>query len=173
MKMYKLGIEPGELLDIINGRKVPTKAIVQGLAKELDSDVLYLRKTRRGSQNGPGGKVRLLALSLVLTTSLGCSRRNPKEWYLTAYENERYVFSHDHKKYTAECFQSFGTGKKVPDLTPDCSILIMIPGIGHQVSVGTGSNSTWLSMETWAIYTPAGDSGPQYQLKFVSIEPEK
>jgi hypothetical protein len=32
------------LLDMINCRMKPTKAVVQGLAKELDSDVRYLEK---------------------------------------------------------------------------------------------------------------------------------
>jgi hypothetical protein len=40
----KLGLEPSELLDMINCRMKPTKAVVQGLAKELDSDVRYLEK---------------------------------------------------------------------------------------------------------------------------------
>jgi hypothetical protein len=34
----KLGIDPGELLRMINGKVVPTRAVIQGLAKELDSD---------------------------------------------------------------------------------------------------------------------------------------
>jgi len=35
----KLGVDPMELLRMINGRAVPTKAVIAGLAKELDSDV--------------------------------------------------------------------------------------------------------------------------------------
>jgi hypothetical protein len=34
----KLGIDPMLLLRMINGREVPTKAIISGLAKERDSD---------------------------------------------------------------------------------------------------------------------------------------
>jgi plasmid maintenance system antidote protein VapI len=40
----KLGVEPSELLDMINGRVKPTRAVIAGLAKELDSDVRYLEK---------------------------------------------------------------------------------------------------------------------------------
>jgi hypothetical protein len=39
-----LGIDPMLLLRMINGREVPTKAVIAGLAKELDSDVRYLEK---------------------------------------------------------------------------------------------------------------------------------
>jgi transcriptional regulator with XRE-family HTH domain len=40
----KLGIDPMELLRMINGKTVPTKAVIAGLAKELGSDVQYLEK---------------------------------------------------------------------------------------------------------------------------------
>jgi hypothetical protein len=40
----KLAVDPMELLRMINGRAIPTKAIVAGLAKELDSDPSYLEK---------------------------------------------------------------------------------------------------------------------------------
>jgi hypothetical protein len=40
----KLGIDPMELLRMINGKVMPTKAIISGLASELDSDVRYLEK---------------------------------------------------------------------------------------------------------------------------------
>jgi hypothetical protein len=78
---------------------------------------------------------RLMCLSIVLLAGLsGCRTQDPTKWYLTAYENEKFIFHHDHKKYIAECFQSFGPGKKTPDLTPDCTDLIAVPGIGlfHQ-----------------------------------------
>jgi hypothetical protein len=39
-----LSIDPTELLRMINGEVLPTKAVVQGLARELDSDVRYLEK---------------------------------------------------------------------------------------------------------------------------------
>jgi hypothetical protein len=39
-----LGIDPVELLPMINGKAVPTKVIIQGLAKQLDSDPRYLEK---------------------------------------------------------------------------------------------------------------------------------
>jgi hypothetical protein len=33
-----------QLLDMINGKVVPTRAVISGLAKELDSDVRFLQK---------------------------------------------------------------------------------------------------------------------------------
>jgi hypothetical protein len=40
----KLGIEPMELLRMINGKVAPTKAALAGLARELDSDIKDLTK---------------------------------------------------------------------------------------------------------------------------------
>jgi hypothetical protein len=40
----KLGVDPIELLHILHGEALPTKAIIAGLAKELDSDPRYLEK---------------------------------------------------------------------------------------------------------------------------------
>jgi transcriptional regulator with XRE-family HTH domain len=40
----KLGIDPVELLRMFNGYVVPSKAVIAGLAKELNSDVRYLEK---------------------------------------------------------------------------------------------------------------------------------
>jgi plasmid maintenance system antidote protein VapI len=40
----KLGIDPMELLRMINGRSVATKAVIAGLDKDLDSDPRYLEK---------------------------------------------------------------------------------------------------------------------------------
>jgi hypothetical protein len=40
----KLGIDLTELLRMINGKVVPTKQVIAGLARELDSDVRYLEK---------------------------------------------------------------------------------------------------------------------------------
>jgi hypothetical protein len=40
----KLGVDPTELLRMINGKIMPTKAVISGLARELDSDVRYLEK---------------------------------------------------------------------------------------------------------------------------------
>ena len=49
----KLGIDPAELLRMINGRTKPTKAVIAGLAKELDSDVRYLEKLVAEIGTGP------------------------------------------------------------------------------------------------------------------------
>jgi hypothetical protein len=40
----KLGIDPIELLQMINGKAVPTRAAIRGLAKELHSNVSLLTK---------------------------------------------------------------------------------------------------------------------------------
>ena len=40
----KLGVDPIVLLSMINGRVKPTKAVISGLARELNSDVRYLEK---------------------------------------------------------------------------------------------------------------------------------
>jgi putative sterol carrier protein len=40
----KLVIDPAVLLSMINGKVMPTKAVISGLARELDSDVRYLEK---------------------------------------------------------------------------------------------------------------------------------
>jgi transcriptional regulator with XRE-family HTH domain len=40
----ELKMEPGELLKMINGSAVPTRQVIAGLAKALDSDVRYLEK---------------------------------------------------------------------------------------------------------------------------------
>ena len=39
-----LGIDPMELVEMINGKVVPTKAVISGLAKELHSNVSLLTK---------------------------------------------------------------------------------------------------------------------------------
>jgi hypothetical protein len=40
----KLGIDPMELLQMINGKVMPTRAVISGLAKELHSKVSLLTK---------------------------------------------------------------------------------------------------------------------------------
>jgi hypothetical protein len=40
----KLRMDPGELLQMINGKVVPTKIVISGLARELHSSVSFLTK---------------------------------------------------------------------------------------------------------------------------------
>jgi hypothetical protein len=40
----KLGVDPIELLHMLTGEGLPTKAVIASLAKELDSDSRYLEK---------------------------------------------------------------------------------------------------------------------------------
>jgi hypothetical protein len=42
--VFKLGIDPMELLQMINGKVLPTRAVISGLAKELHSNVSLLTK---------------------------------------------------------------------------------------------------------------------------------
>jgi hypothetical protein len=111
-----------------------------------------------------------LVISVALAGVTGCSQSDlhPSKWYLTGYENNRFIIQHDHKTYIAECFQSFSFKNK-PDSTPDCSTMLEIPGIGHEIPEKTLDNVSWLSTGSFGIYTPAGDDGPQYQLKFITI----
>jgi putative sterol carrier protein len=47
----KLRMDPMELLQMINGEVVPTKAVISGLAKELHSNVSLL--TKLATENKP------------------------------------------------------------------------------------------------------------------------
>jgi hypothetical protein len=40
----KLGVDPMELLQMINGKVVPTRAVISGMAKQLRSNVSLLTK---------------------------------------------------------------------------------------------------------------------------------
>jgi plasmid maintenance system antidote protein VapI len=40
----RIGVLPSELLAMINGSRKPTRAVIAGLARELDSDVRHLEK---------------------------------------------------------------------------------------------------------------------------------
>jgi hypothetical protein len=51
----KLGIDPMLLLRMINGKEVATKAVIAGLAKELDSDPRYLEKLAAENWEGLNG----------------------------------------------------------------------------------------------------------------------
>ncbi len=39
-------------------------------------------------------KTLFVDLALVLTTLLGC--KDSSKWYLTGYDNEQFIFKHDH-----------------------------------------------------------------------------
>jgi hypothetical protein len=114
---------------------------------------------------------RLLFTVFAFAVLAGCkSAHDPAKWYLTGYENGKLLIRHDHKLYTARCFQSFSAGQKNPDSTPQCSDMLEIPGIGHEIPEKSGKDTTWLSMANYAYFTPTGDGGPQYQLIFDSIK---
>jgi hypothetical protein len=118
----------------------------------------------------------LTLLTLAFTVGMmGCESHDPSKWYFTGYENSRYIFQHDHEVYTAECIQSFGVGagQNQQDATPDCTDIIELVGIGHEVPEMTAGNVSWLAIANMAIYTPTGDLGPQLQFNFTSIKGEK
>jgi len=118
--------------------------------------------------------VRPFVIVLSVAVIAGCKPApDPAKWYLIEYENKQFIFQHDHKRYTAECFQSFSTGRKDPDSTPDCTGILTIHGVGQEIPEKWGDQVRWLSAGTFAIFTPAGDGGPQLQFTFVSIRESK
>jgi hypothetical protein len=75
----------------------------------------------------------MLILAVLLTVGLlaGCEpARDPAKWYLTGYENRKFLFEHDHKRYTAECMASFSGTSRQPDTVSDCTFILDAPGIG-------------------------------------------
>jgi len=114
----------------------------------------------------------LAALSLSISVIAGCKpAHDPAKWYLTGYENGKLLIQHDHKLYTGRCYQSFSAGQKDPDGTPQCSDMLTVPGIGHEIPEKSYKGEvSWLSMADYAFFTPMGDGGPQYQLIFDSIK---
>jgi hypothetical protein len=112
-----------------------------------------------------------IALVLSVFFIAGCKpAHDPAKWYLTGYENGKLLIQHDHRLYTAHCFESFGAGRTTPDSTPQCSDMLEIPGIGHEIPLKHGQDISWLAMADFAYFTPAGDQGPQYHLIFDSIK---
>jgi hypothetical protein len=67
-----------------------------------------LNESSAQGEHDPITKTLLLALASILATLLGC--QDPSKWYLTGYDNEQYIFKHDHKAYAAVCWQSFHPG---------------------------------------------------------------
>jgi hypothetical protein len=115
----------------------------------------------------------MFMLALLSRSAIaGCSQADlhPDKWHLTGYENGKLLIRHDHKLYTAKCFQSVSAGQKDPDSTPQCSDMLVVPGIGQEIPEKRDGQVRWLSAGTYAIYTPAEDGGPQLQFSFVSIK---
>jgi hypothetical protein len=115
--------------------------------------------------------VKNILATLALLLTVGCDLpkvHDPAKWYLTGYENEHLVIQHDHMRYVARCFQSFSVGRQEPDATPQCSDMLVIPGIGHEIP-----EKHWFSASDFAYFSPMGDDGPQYQLIFISIMEDK
>jgi hypothetical protein len=155
-----------DLMQQCNGKTAPSKACggsSEGFA--VTSTERVLAKSLSA--------VRLSSILLAVSSwTGGCSKADlhPDKWYLMAYDNGKFIIQHDHKVYTAECFQSFSVGSKNPDRKPDCTDLLTVPGVGNELPEKVGKDSAWVALAEWAIFTPAGDEGPQYQLKFVSIK---
>jgi hypothetical protein len=128
---------------------------------------------REGYKMKHSGALVLLSIDLLVAA---CSKADmhPSKWYFTAYENRRFIFEHDHKKYTAECMNSFSTTSRQPDAVPDCSFVLTMPGIGNELPerMFPGRKDGWISWYSQGnvgTYTPAGDKGPQFSFEFVSI----
>jgi hypothetical protein len=52
--VHALGVDPLELLKMIDGRVAPTKAALGELAKEVDSEIRYLEKLAEKIRKGLG-----------------------------------------------------------------------------------------------------------------------
>ena len=114
---------------------------------------------------------RLLMLAALVSVIAGCKpAHDPAKWYLTGYENGKLLIQHDHRLYTAHCFESFGPGRKIADSPPQCSYMLVAPGLGNEIPLKHGEDASWVAMGDVAYYTPTGDEGPQYHLIFDSIK---
>jgi hypothetical protein len=111
------------------------------------------------------------ALALVLITLVGC--KDPSKWYLTGYDNERFIFKHDHKTYSAVCRQSFHSGQSGSDDPADCSEMLSLPGIGQERPEKRNGEIKVLVIDNMMFWTPAGDRRPRFHLKIVSVKPDE
>lgn len=58
-------------------------------------------------------------------------------------------------------FQSFRVGHKDPDSTPQCTDMLTVPGIGHEIpEKNYKGDVSWLSMADYAYFTRMDDGGP-------------
>ena len=119
-------------------------------------------------EHDPMKKTLFLVLALLLTTFFGC--KDPSKWYLTGYENERFIFKHDHKTYAAVCWQSFHSGQSGSDEPADCSAMLSLPGIGQELPEKKSAEVKVLLVDNMMFWTPAGDARPRFHLKIVSVK---
>lgn len=109
--------------------------------------------------------LKVFALALSVAVIAGCKpAHDPAKWYLTDYENGKLLIQHDHRLYTAHCFESFSSGQKTADKTPQCAYMLENPGIGNEIPLKHGADASWVALADVAYFTPAGDAGPQYHL---------
>jgi hypothetical protein len=116
-------------------------------------------------------KTLFLDLALVLITLSGC--KDPSKWYLTGYDNEHFIFKHDHKTYSAVCWQSFHSGQSGSDDPADCSEMLSLPGIGQELPEKRNGEVEVLIIDKMLFWTPAGDSRPKFHLKITSVKADE
>lgn len=109
-----------------------------------------------------------LVLALVLTTLFGCE--DPSKWYLTGYDNEQFIFKHDHKIYAAVCWQSFHAGQSGSDDPADCSGMLGLPGVGQELPEKRNGEVKVVVIDNMMFWSPAGDRRPRFHLKIVSVK---
>jgi hypothetical protein len=113
-------------------------------------------------------KTLFLVLAWVLTTLIAC--KDPSKWYLTGYDNERFIFKHDHMTYAAVCWQSFHSGQSGSDDPADCSQMLSLPGIGQERPETSNGEVKVLVIDNMIFWSPAGDARPRFHLKIVSVK---
>lgn len=139
------------------------------MPNRISPDLLSESSAQR--EHDPMKKTLFLALALVLITLFGC--KDPSKWYLTGYDNERFIFKHDHKIYTAVCWQSFHSGQSGSDDPADCSAMLSLPGIGQELPEKRKGEVKVLVTDNMMFWTPAGDARPRFHLKIVGVKADE
>ena len=116
-------------------------------------------------------KTLFLLLTLVPTTLFGCN--DPSKWYLTGYDNEQFIFKHDHKTYAAVCWQSFHSGQSGSDDPADCSEMLSLPGVGQELPEKRSQEVKVLVVDNMMFWSPAGDARPRFHLKIVGVKEDE
>lgn len=112
-----------------------------------------------------------LVLTFVLTTLFGC--KDPSKWYLTGYDNDHFIFKHDHKTYAAVCWQSFHSGEASSDDPADCSQMLSLPGVGQELPEKGNGEVKVLVVDNMMFWSPSGDARPRFHLKIVSVNADE
>jgi hypothetical protein len=126
-----------------------------------------LSESSAQEEHDPMTKTLFLSLASVLIVLLGC--QDPSKWYLSGYDNEQFIFKHDHKAYAAVCWQSFHPGQLRSDDPADCSAMLGLPGIGREPPEKRNGEVKVLVVDNMIFWAPAGDARPRFHLKIVNV----